>query len=95
MKLVSTPRDRNCTCIIVVTYCRWCLVVGESRPFIFELLKRLPDVIRLLEPQQVQVFYEAVGYVIASSSTREVLIEQLMQLPNFRVCTGVLHCNCT
>ena len=59
--------------------------VGEVRPYILEILRRLPEIIRLLEPQQVQVFYEAVGYMVAASPSREALIEQLMQLPNTRV----------
>jgi len=54
--------------------------VGEVRPYILEILRRLPEIIRLLEPQQVQVFYEAVGYMVAASPSREALIEQLMQL---------------
>ncbi|VDN31077.1 unnamed protein product [Gongylonema pulchrum] len=58
---------------------------GESGPFIDEILSSLNSIICDLSPQQVHVFYEAVGCLISAqneSVIRENLIERLMQLPN-------------
>lgn len=58
---------------------------GETGPFIDEILSGLNSIICDLSPQQVHVFYEAVGCLISAQTDpaiRENLIERLMQLPN-------------
>lgn len=58
---------------------------GESRAFIVEMLESVPDIIRRLEPHQIQSFYEACGCIIASETdqaTRDQLIRKLFELPN-------------
>jgi exportin-1 len=61
------------------------LQTAENRPFIEELLQRLPTEIVDLEPHQVQTYYEAVGYMVASQTDpniRGMLLEQMMGPPN-------------
>lgn len=58
---------------------------GEHRPFIEEILTRLPTIICDLTPGQVQTFYEAVGHMISGEEdnlVRDNFIERLMALPN-------------
>ncbi|OXA39146.1 Exportin-1 [Folsomia candida] len=55
------------------------------RPFIEEILTRLPTIICDLTPGQVQTFYEAVGHMISGEEdnlVRDNFIERLMALPN-------------
>lgn len=42
------------------------LQVGETEPFIFELLKSLSSTIQDLEQHQIHMFYEAVGIMIGA-----------------------------
>jgi exportin-1 len=76
------------TFLKIAKKCRRKFVVlqdNETQPFINELLSRLPTEIADLEPHQVQTYYEAVGYMIASqrdTGIRNQLIEELMKLPN-------------
>eukprot|EP01114_Cavostelium_apophysatum_P018509 TRINITY_DN573_c0_g1_i3.p1 TRINITY_DN573_c0_g1~~TRINITY_DN573_c0_g1_i3.p1 ORF type:complete len:800 (-),score=222.53 TRINITY_DN573_c0_g1_i3:116-2515(-) len=58
--------------------------IGERVPFIEELLQTVPQIITDLESNQIQTFYEAVGYMIQSADpqVREVLVAKLMELPN-------------
>ena len=61
------------------------LQVGEAMPFIDELCLNLRAIISDLEPGQVQVFYEAVGYMVsaqADAPTRDGLLMKLMEQPN-------------
>jgi exportin-1 len=61
------------------------LQAAENTPFINELLRRLPQEISDLEPHQVQTYYEAVGYMVASQTDptiRGQLLEQMMAPPN-------------
>lgn len=54
-------------------------------PFIDELCLNLRAIISDLEPGQVQVFYEAVGYMVsaqADTPTRNGLLMKLMEWPN-------------
>lgn len=54
-------------------------------PFIDELCLNLRAIISDLEPGQVQVFYEAVGYMVsaqADTPTRDGLLMKLMEWPN-------------
>ena len=58
---------------------------GESQLFIVDILFGLPKIIKDLEAPQVQIFYEALGFMIAahdSDSQKQQLIEQLMGMPN-------------
>ena len=59
--------------------------VGEAMPFIDELCLNLRAIISDLEPGQVQVFYEAVSYMVsaqADAPTRDGLLMKLMEWPN-------------
>ncbi|KAI7726756.1 hypothetical protein M8C21_006128 [Ambrosia artemisiifolia] len=63
------------------------LQVGESEPFVSELLTTLPTTIVDLEPHQIHTFYESVGYMIQAESEaakREEYLQRLMNLPNQR-----------
>ncbi|EDV20281.1 uncharacterized protein TRIADDRAFT_51014 [Trichoplax adhaerens] len=58
---------------------------AEVMPFIETILNDLSSIICDLQPQQVQTFYEAVGYMISAQPDKVVmerLIEKLMSLPN-------------
>lgn len=59
--------------------------IGESCPFIEDILASISTIICDLQQQQVHTFYEAVGYMISAqvdTATQESLIEKYMQLPN-------------
>jgi len=66
------------------------LQIGETQPFIEELITNLQSTISELQPHQVQTFYEAVGYMVQAQTDagiRENLLAGLMNLPNSTVCT--------
>lgn len=82
-------QDMACdTFIKIALKCRRHFVttqVGESCPFIEDILASISSIICDLQPQQVHTFYEAVGYMISAqldSATQDVLIERYMMLPN-------------
>ncbi|GFZ15975.1 exportin 1A [Actinidia rufa] len=59
--------------------------VGESEPFVSELLTSLPTTIADLEPHQIHSFYESVGNMIqaeSDSQKRDEYLQRLMELPN-------------
>lgn len=59
--------------------------IGETQPFVSEILTKLSSIISDLEPQQIHVFYEAVGFMIGSHTdqqSRDSLLAQLMEHPN-------------
>ncbi|KNA06334.1 hypothetical protein SOVF_182050 isoform A [Spinacia oleracea] len=59
--------------------------VGESEPFVSELLTGLPTTITDLESHQIHMFYEAVGHMISAESDpqkRDEFLRRLMDLPN-------------
>ncbi|XP_010276735.1 PREDICTED: protein EXPORTIN 1A [Nelumbo nucifera] len=59
--------------------------VGESEPFVSELLTGLPATVADLEPHQIHTFYESVGHMIQAESdpqTRDEYLQRLMELPN-------------
>ncbi|GMH19677.1 hypothetical protein Nepgr_021518 [Nepenthes gracilis] len=61
--------------------------VGESEPFVSELLTGLPTTIADLEPHQIHAFYESVGNMIQAESDpqrRDEYLRRLMELPNQR-----------
>jgi exportin-1 len=61
------------------------LQIGETMPFIEEILSTLPHIISDLEPQQIHTFYEAIGFMISShtdAQARDNLIAKLMEMPN-------------
>ncbi|XP_076945553.1 protein EXPORTIN 1A-like [Bidens hawaiensis] len=61
------------------------LQVGESEPFVSELLTTLPTTIADLEPHQIHTFYESVGCMVQAESEaakREEYLQRLMSLPN-------------
>lgn len=58
---------------------------NESQPFIDEILRTLGEITSDLQPQQVQTFYEACGYIISAQTSkqmREKLLSELMEMPN-------------
>jgi exportin-1 len=84
-------QDMACdTFLKICTKCRRkfvCLQVGESVPFIVELLQGLSSIISDLSHQQIAVFYEAVGLIIGSEGDpqrREEYLQKLMTPPNDR-----------
>ncbi|CAK9172472.1 unnamed protein product [Ilex paraguariensis] len=59
--------------------------VGESEPFVSELLTSLPTTIIDLEPHQIHTFYESVGNMIQAEpdpQKRDEYLQRLMELPN-------------
>lgn len=61
--------------------------MGESVPFVNEILEHLNSIICDLSQPQVHVFYEAIGHIIYTGQTdranaTESLIAELMTLPN-------------
>ena len=61
------------------------LQAGEMAPFIDEILSNISNIISDLQPSQIHIFYEAVGYMIQAQSDKvaqERLIVKLMEPPN-------------
>ncbi|CAH1969506.1 unnamed protein product [Acanthoscelides obtectus] len=82
-------QDMACdTFIKIALKCRRHFVttqIGESCPFIEEILASISTIICDLQQQQVHTFYEAVGYMISAqvdAASQEGLIEKYMLLPN-------------
>ncbi|XP_011311556.1 exportin-1 [Fopius arisanus] len=82
-------QDMACdTFIKIAIKCRRHFVqtqVGESVPFIEEILSTISSIICDLQTQQVHTFYEAVGYMISAQVddlTQKDRIERYMLLPN-------------
>ncbi|XP_076658878.1 exportin-1 emb [Halictus rubicundus] len=82
-------QDMACdTFIKIALKCRRHFVtvqLGESVPFIEEILSTVSSIICDLQTQQVHTFYEAVGYMISAQTdtvVQEQLIEKYMLLPN-------------
>lgn len=82
-------QDMACdTFIKIALKCRRHFVttqVGETGPFIEDILGSISSIICDLQPQQVHTFYEAVGYMISAqmdNAAQELLIERYMLLPN-------------
>lgn len=82
-------QDMACdTFIKIALKCRRHFVttqIGESCPFIEDILASISTIICDLQQQQVHTFYEAVGYMISAqvdSATQDALIEKYMLLPN-------------
>ncbi|KAJ8653051.1 hypothetical protein O0I10_011271 [Lichtheimia ornata] len=58
---------------------------GELRPFIDEILESIDSITSDLMPQQINTFYEAVGYMISAQNQKpaqERLMANFMHLPN-------------
>ncbi|GJS17218.1 protein exportin 1A, partial [Tanacetum coccineum] len=82
-------QDMACdTFLKIVQKCKRKFVImqlGESEPFVSELLNTLPTTIADLEPHQIHLFYESVGCMIQAESEatkREEYLQRLMHLPN-------------
>ncbi|KAI6238235.1 Exportin-1 [Aphelenchoides fujianensis] len=59
--------------------------IGETQPFVEEILQNLSTIICDLSEPQMHVFYEAMGHIISSEHdemAQSKLIEQLMIVPN-------------
>lgn len=66
--------------------------IGESQPFVNELLQEHYVITQDLQPSQIQTFYEAVGYMIAAQGQEGIrveLIKQLMRYANARWTTVI------
>ncbi|CAL5408072.1 unnamed protein product [Camellia sinensis] len=82
-------QDMACdTFLKIVQKCKRKFVIvqlGESEPFVSELLTSLPTTIADLEPHQIHSFYESVGNMIQAESDpqkRDEYLKRLMELPN-------------
>ncbi|KFK37753.1 hypothetical protein AALP_AA3G025500 [Arabis alpina] len=82
-------QDMACdTFLKIVQKCRRKFVtvqVGESEPFVSELLSGLATTVKDLEPHQIHTFYESVGSMIQSETDpqkRGEYLQRLMALPN-------------
>ena len=82
-------QDMACeTFLKIVTKCRKKFVglqVGESQPFVCELLDNLTETIKDLELHQIHMFYEAVGIMIAAEADgrkQEEYLDRLMKPAN-------------
>ncbi|KFD59005.1 hypothetical protein M514_00168 [Trichuris suis] len=82
-------QDMACDTFIKIAHkCRRHFVitqVGETEPFIDEILNNLGTTLCDLSTSQVHVFYEAVGFMISAQqdqSVQQSLVERLMVLPN-------------
>ena len=51
--------------------CLCCAQVGETEPFICELLTNLTGIIQDLETHQIHMFYETVGLMISAETVPE------------------------
>uniref|UniRef100_A0A7S1TC72 Exportin-1 n=1 Tax=Compsopogon caeruleus TaxID=31354 RepID=A0A7S1TC72_9RHOD len=87
----SHPGVQDMACDTFLTISQKCrrkfvaLQIGETQPFIVEILENIREIINELEPHQVQSFYESCGCVIASVQeveNRNQLVQRLFQLPN-------------
>ncbi|KAI9592800.1 CRM1 C terminal-domain-containing protein [Syncephalis fuscata] len=59
--------------------------IGELRPFIEEILENIDRITTDLSPQQINTFYEGVGYMVnaqSNAASQEVLLSKLMHIPN-------------
>ncbi|CAL5323502.1 hypothetical protein CsSME_00002183 [Camellia sinensis var. sinensis] len=82
-------QDMACdTFLKIVQKCKRKFVVvqlGESEPFVSELLTSLPTTIADLEHHQIHTFYESVSQMIQAESDpqkRDEYLQRLMELPN-------------
>lgn len=82
-------QDMACeTFLKIVTKCKKKFVVlqvGETEPFVSELLTNLSETIKDLELHQIHMFYEAVGIMIHAeldAKKREEYLDRLMIPPN-------------
>ncbi|XP_027103461.1 protein EXPORTIN 1A [Coffea arabica] len=84
-------QDMACdTFLKIVQKCKRKFVIlqlGESEPFVSELLTTLPTTIADLQPHQIHTFYESVGHMIQAEpdpQKRDEYLQRLMELPNQR-----------
>lgn len=82
-------QDMACdTFIKIANKCRRHFTVhqsGEERPFVEEILMNMPSIIDMLSPGQIQVFYEAIGHMIAAENREQQqanLLKKLFEEPN-------------
>jgi exportin-1 len=82
-------QDMACdTFIKIANKCRRHFVttqLGETEPFIDEIVRNMRKITVDLTPQQVHTFYEACGYMISAQGQKAIqerLIQDLMSYPN-------------
>jgi hypothetical protein len=61
--------------------------VGETEPFIQELLNELTATIQDLETHQIHMFYEAVGLMISADSDKQRREQYLVRAVHAALCT--------
>ena len=66
------------------------LQVGETEPFICELLTNLTGIIQDLETHQIHMFYETVGLMISAETVPEKRDEYVVRARPARAC-GTAH----
>ena len=54
----------------------------ESKPYVFELIRQVPENCRDLEQHQMLMVYEGIGHMVNVSNQQEVLVGNLMQYAN-------------
>ncbi len=57
-----------------------CVQVGETEPFICELLTNLTGIIQDLETHQIHMFYETVGLMISAETVPEKRDEYVVRV---------------
>jgi len=82
-------QDMACDSFIKISQkCRRHFVMqqtGELMPYIEEIIASISEITSDLRPQQVQTFYEAVGYMVSAQPNKNIqekLVQKLMELPN-------------
>lgn len=82
-------QDMACDTFIKITNkCKKHFVVtqpNETEPFINEIIRKIQEITKDLQPQQVHTFYEACGIIISAQNVKEQrdkLLNDLMALPN-------------
>ncbi|GMM30431.1 exportin [Martiniozyma asiatica (nom. inval.)] len=82
-------QDMACDTFIKITQkCKRHFVIqqsGETCPFIETIIENIQETTSDLQPQQVHTFYQACGIILSAQSSaqsRQVLLSELMKLPN-------------
>lgn len=82
-------QDMACDTFIKISEeCKRCFVtqqVGEVSSFVEIIINKIEDITSDLSPQQMQIFYKAVGSMISSEINKQAqghLLTKLMRIPN-------------
>ena len=74
--------SRKCKSVLATFFTLSCLrvQVGETEPFICELLTNLTGIIQDLETHQIHMFYETVGLMISAETVPEKRDEYVVRM---------------